>query len=104
MASGPLHVRWQAYKPSWYRKEAPVHVRAILTRREIGPHGRPVMREIAHVAAYDESRATDPATIHAFWTRARFNLGKMRLRGNEITLIERALAQRIPPLPEMTNG
>ena len=58
------------------------------------------MRGIAHVAAFDESRATERATeratVHAFWSRVKFDLGKMRLPPNRIKLVAQQLAERVP--------
>jgi hypothetical protein len=102
MSSGPLHLIWRSYRPSWYRKEPPLHHRAILVRREIGDSGKPVMREVGYVSAYDESRLTDPKMQYEFWQRARLQLGRLGLRSNEITLIEQALARRVP-LPDQVN-
>ena len=94
---GPLHVRWQCYRPAWRNKEPPRHFRAILARRVISEkNGRPVMEELGYVSAYDASRLADPAMQAEFWTRAKFRLGKMRLPPNVITLIEQALAKRVP--------
>jgi hypothetical protein len=106
VGTGPPRVAWRAYKPSWYRREAPTHHRAVLTRRVIAD-GKPVMKEIGYVACFDESRVADPSTTAAaqreFWSRARFNLGRMRLPPNQIQLIEKALAQRVPEPEELIS-
>jgi hypothetical protein len=107
MPSGPLHVRWQAYRPSWYRREAPIHHRAFLVQREIGADGRPHLTERAYLGCFDESRVADPSTTGAaqreFWQRAKFNLGKMRLPPGQIARIEQELAQRVPAM-EASDG
>jgi hypothetical protein len=96
VGTGPVHLIWRTYGPSWYRKEPPLCHRAILVRRMIGADGKPRMTEVGYVSAYDESRLADPRMRHEFWVRARDRLGRLRLRPNEIALIERALALRVP--------
>ena len=92
-------VRWRSYRPNWYRREAPTHHRAVLVHRTIGADGKPVMKEIGYIACFDENRVADPSTTGAaqreFWSRAKFNLGKMRLPPNQIALIEQALRERV---------
>jgi hypothetical protein len=96
MPSGPVQIVWQSYRPAWRRKGPPRHYRAVLVQREIGESGKPVMREIAYLAAFDESRLGDSSMRAEFWIRARFRLGKLRLRPNVIGLVEEALAKRVP--------
>jgi hypothetical protein len=103
VGTGPVHLIWRTYRPSWYRKEPPLHHRAVLTRRTIGADGKPRMAEVGYVSAYDESRLGDPKMQREFWWRARHQLGRLRLRGNEITLIEQALALRVPEPDENQN-
>ena len=43
-------------------------------------NGKPVMVELGYVSAYDECRLAEPAMRAELWTRARFQLGKVRLK------------------------
>jgi hypothetical protein len=95
-AAGPLHLIWRTYRPNWYRKEPPRCHRAILTRRVVGESGKPVLQEVGYVSAYDETRLADPKMQREFWQRARFQLGRLRLKQNEIALIEQSLSLRVP--------
>lgn len=99
-----LTLTWQAYRPDWRRREPPTMHRAILTRREIGPDGRPVLKEVGYIASFDESRTNNPEEQGRFWWRARFRLGKLSLRQNEIALVETALSQRVPRPDPATVG
>jgi hypothetical protein len=102
--SGPLQLIWRTYRPNWYRKEPPLCHRAVVARRVIGEGGKPVLREVGYVSAYDESRLADPKMQNEFWWRARFQLGRLGLRPNEIALIEQALARRVPVSDPATVG
>jgi hypothetical protein len=96
VGTGPVHLIWRTYRPSWYRKEPPPCHRAILVRRMIGADGKPRLVEVGYVSAYDESRKDDPKMIREFWWRARRQIGRLGLRGNQITQVEQALAARVP--------
>jgi hypothetical protein len=100
MPGGPPHVIWRTYHPNWFRKQAPAHVRAILVERQIGVSGKPVLREVGYVSSYDTTRIAEPEVQREFWTRARFQLGKLRLAPNQIAVIEQQLARRVPS-PEL---
>jgi hypothetical protein len=67
-----------------------------VVQRVIGESGKPVLREVGYVSSYDTTRIGEPKMQQEFWKRARFQLGKLNLRANEITLIEQQLAQRVP--------
>jgi hypothetical protein len=99
VGTGPLYVSWRTYRPDWRRREPPRFHRAVLVRRTIGADGRPRTAEVGYLSAFDESRKDDPKMVREFWWRARRQIGRLGLRGNQITQVERALAERVP-LPD----
>jgi hypothetical protein len=75
----------------------------LFASRTLGGDGRPVLAQVGYLSTIAEDQLEDAQQRRLFWVRARYRLGLLRLPPNEIKLIERALAERVPP-PEQQQA
>jgi hypothetical protein len=94
MTSGLPQIQWSKYRPKWIQRELPRFCRAALVKRII-VDGKPTLKRMGCLAAYQEDLVDDAETRAVFWRRARYQLGRL-LPPHQITLVEEQLARRIP--------
>ena len=96
-----MYIRWQKYRSValWHRGEPPItRVKAVLV--EMARIDRkPRQKHVAFIASYEAGTLDQISTRSTFWHHARQRLNQIsnQITPHDRSMIEAALARRVPP-------